>query len=187
MYRHFVDDLQAEPLGLAFTFRWGFNGLETDELFAQAESYIQEIQETGAIDELQARFFWNNPALNDIERRVFLERISTRLPQYMAEFKQAAKSTHLDWRLLAAMAYQESHWNPKAISPTGVRGMMMLTRATAREVGVTDRHSASSSIRGGAIYFMKQKARLPTFIPEPDRTWMSLAAYNLGTHTVLNA
>jgi membrane-bound lytic murein transglycosylase F len=105
----------------------------------------------------------------------------------MADFKAAGDKYKLDWRLLAAMAYQESHWNPKAVSPTGVRGLMMLTRAAAQEVGIKNRNHPTSSIFGGAAYFTKQKARLPEYIPEPDRTWMALAAYNLGTQTVLRA
>jgi membrane-bound lytic murein transglycosylase F len=86
----------------------------------------------------------------------------------------------MDWQLLAAMAYQESHWNPAARSPTGVRGMMMLTRITADELGVEDRNSAQQSLRGGARFFKDLLRRLPADIEEPDRTSMALAAYNIG-------
>ena len=86
----------------------------------------------------------------------------------------------MDWHLLAAIAYQESHWNPKAASPTGVRGMMMLTLPTAREMGVDNRLDAAQSLRGGARYLKNIKRRLPNDIYEPDRTWLALAAYNIG-------
>jgi membrane-bound lytic murein transglycosylase F len=82
--------------------------------------------------------------------------------------------------LLAAQAYQESHWNPRARSPTGVRGIMMLTQITAREVGVTNRLDPRQSIFGGARYLARMRARLPEDIAEPDRTWLALAAYNVG-------
>lgn len=187
IYRHFVDDLAAEPVGAAHTFRWGFNKIESVALFRSAEQFIQGLHKSGGIQDLKARFFWNDLALNQLERRIFLKRIASRLPKYMNDFKSAGVKHKVDWRLLAAMAYQESHWNAKAVSPTGVRGLMMLTRAAAKEVGIKNRSHPASSIHGGAAYFTKQKARLPKFIPEPDRTWMALAAYNMGTRTVLRA
>ncbi len=86
----------------------------------------------------------------------------------------------LDWTLLAALSYQESHWNPRAKSPTGVRGIMMLTLPTAKEVGVKSRLDAAQSIKGGAKYYARIYERLPEEIVEPDRTWVALAAYNVG-------
>jgi len=91
-----------------------------------------------------------------------------------------AAEYQMDWHLLAAVAYQESYWNPLATSPTGVRGMMMLTLPTAREMGVDDRLDAAQSLRGGARYLKNIKRRLPGDIHEPDRTWLALAAYNIG-------
>jgi membrane-bound lytic murein transglycosylase F len=86
----------------------------------------------------------------------------------------------MDWRLLAAIGYQESHWDPDASSYTGVRGVMMLTRRTANQLGITDRLDPEQSIEGGARYFLRLHKRLPNRIVEPDRTWMALAAYNIG-------
>jgi len=93
----------------------------------------------------------------------------------------------VDWRLLAAVGYQESHWNPKAVSPTGVRGMMMLTRATAKQLGVKKRTDPQESIFGGAKYLDNLHGRLPERIQEPDRTWMALAAYNVGFNHLKDA
>lgn len=78
------------------------------------------------------------------------------------------------------MAYQESHWDPEAVSPTGVRGMMMLTRATASDLGIETRTDAEQSINGGARYFASLLSRIPARIQEPDRKWMALASYNIG-------
>jgi membrane-bound lytic murein transglycosylase F len=86
----------------------------------------------------------------------------------------------MDWRLLAAIGYQESHWNPEAVSPTGVKGIMMLTHDTARMMGVENREDPKESILGGARYLMRVKRKIPERIPEPDRTWFTLAAYNIG-------
>ncbi len=112
--------------------------------------------------------------------RKFRERIKTRLPKYEKELKAAAKKYGWSWTLLAAIAYQESHWNPKAKSPTGVRGFMMLTRATAKAMGVTNRLDYKQSIEGGAKYLRQLEKRVPFYIPSPDRKWMTLASYNVG-------
>jgi membrane-bound lytic murein transglycosylase F len=104
----------------------------------------------------------------------------SKLPQWQSLIEQVAREYLMDWRLLAAIAYQESHWNPDATSHTGVRGMMMLTQVTAAELGVDDRTDAGESLRGGARFFKDLLRRLPADIEEPDRTSMALAAYTVG-------
>ena len=108
------------------------------------------------------------------------EHIKERLDQYEKKFKKAADKYGHDWRLLAAVGYQESHWNPQAISPTGVRGIMMLTRKTAADMGIRNRIDPNNSIEGGARYLQELKDKIPTRITDPDRTWFALAAYNIG-------
>jgi len=111
---------------------------------------------------------------------IFLERTEKRLPNFENAFKQSSVNLDVHWTLIAAISYQESHWNPKAISNTGVRGMMMLTQKTAKEMGIKKRTNAEQSILGGANYFQKNLSRLPEEIPKLDRIWMALAGYNLG-------
>jgi membrane-bound lytic murein transglycosylase F len=82
--------------------------------------------------------------------------------------------------VLAAIGYQESHWDPEAISRTGVRGLMMLTEDTAASLNVTDRQNPAQSISGGARYFAQILKLLPEQIKQPERTWFALAAYNQG-------
>ena len=115
-----------------------------------------------------------------IETGQFQKRLAARLNPYRPWFEQAAERTSADWRLLAAMAYQESRWDPLAESENGARGVMMLTQSTARELGVKDRANPRQSIFGGARYFANMYAKLPRRIPEPDRTWLAVAAYNVG-------
>ena len=110
----------------------------------------------------------------------FLRRAHTRLPKYESYFQEAAKDIDVHWTLIAAISYQESHWNPKAISNTGVRGMMMLTQKTAKEMGIKKRTHPGDSISGGAKYFQKIMDKFPSEISKLDTIWMSLAAYNLG-------
>lgn len=119
-------------------------------------------------------------AMREGGNKLFAQRIETRLPRYRGLMQSAAREQGLDWPLIAAMSYQESFWNPDATSPTGVRGLMMLTLQTAKELSVTDRLDPRESIHGGARYFAQLKSRLPEHIEGPDRTWMALAAYNMG-------
>ncbi len=106
--------------------------------------------------------------------------IATRLPQLQAMFEQAAQATGLDWRLLAAVGYQESKWQTRAASADGALGIMMLTTDAASTVGVKDRSDQWQNILGGARYLAQVIATIPNRIGEPDRTWLALAAYNVG-------
>ena len=103
-----------------------------------------------------------------------------RLPEFRRYFEKAAQQTGIDWRLLAAIGYQESHWRPDAISPTGVRGIMMLTRSTAKQMGIKDRHDPEQSIVGGAKYLRVVEKKIPSRIQQPNRLWLTLAGYNIG-------
>ncbi len=110
----------------------------------------------------------------------FRQRIRHRLPKYQTYFEEAASKYGLDWTLVAAQAYQESHWNPRARSFTGVRGIMMLTLDTAKQLGLKNRLAAKDSIFAGTRYMAKLHRMVGDEIPEPDRTLMALAAYNIG-------
>ena len=145
-------------------------GLEAPVLASYSQQNINNFSEE--IDSL-----WEN---DPIGLSIFLERTETRLPLFEDPFRQSSVNLDVHWTLIAAISYQESHWNPKAISDTGVRGMMMLTQKTAKEMGVKKRTDAEQSIFGGANYFQKNLSRLPEEIPKLDRIWMALAGYNLG-------
>jgi membrane-bound lytic murein transglycosylase F len=114
------------------------------------------------------------------DTRQFHHDLDARLPQYRAWFEEASEQTGIDWRLLAAIGYQESKWDPEAQSPMGASGMMMLTSNTADALGVEDRSDARENILAGARYFQEVRAKVPAHIPEPDRTWLAIAAYNVG-------
>ena len=120
-----------------------------------------------------------NP-LNFIESHAFRTAIEERYEELAPYFKEAELESGLDDLLLAAAGYQESHWREDAKSHTGVRGIMMLTKVTAAEVGIDDRTDARDSILGGARYLVKVEQKIPDRIPEPDRFWLAMAGYNIG-------
>jgi len=114
------------------------------------------------------------------ELRLFQVSLTQRLPHYRAWFEQSAAQYGLDWRLLAAIGFQESRWDPQASSPNGAMGVMMLTANTAQAMGIKNRTDPRESIFAGARYFAQVRSMVPTHIPEPDRTWFTIAAYNVG-------
>ena len=142
--------------------------------------WIDEFKNDGGLGDLMERYYGHLDAFDYVDTRHFRNHIHSTLPKYRKWFKQAANKHDLDWVLLSAISYQESHWNPYAKSPTGVRGMMMLTLSTARQLGVENRLDAKSNIFAGAKYLASLRDRLPESVKEPERTWMALAAYNLG-------
>ena len=91
---------------------------------------------------------------------------------------------NLDWELLAAIAFQESQWNPKARSATQVKGMMMLTLPTAKSLGVDNRLDPVQSINGGASYIAKLIDEINFGTSTGDTISIALAAYNLGVGNI---
>ncbi|MFT4518306.1 MAG: membrane-bound lytic murein transglycosylase F [Halioglobus sp.] len=154
--------------------------LDNARLITRINTFIERLQRDGTLDRQRELHFGHTEGISRISSHTFTQQMRKALPPYEPLIKQVANEYQMDWHLLAAVAYQESHWDPKAASPTGVRGMMMLTLPTAREMGVDNRLDAAQSLRGGARYLKNMKRRLPDDIFEPDRTWMALAAYNIG-------
>ena len=166
----------SQPQQLA----WAFPISKDDSLYNAASKFINMMRESGELKILIDRYYGHIERFNFAGTRTYLRHIHKRLPKYRDLFEKAAKVNQLDWRLLAAIGYQESHWNPDARSPTGVRGIMMLTLPTAEYLGIKDRTDPAQSIEGGAEYIKKLIGRIPKQIKEPDRTWFALAAYNVG-------
>jgi membrane-bound lytic murein transglycosylase F len=167
----------APPSQLA----WGFPGNAAPELIKQAQTFFARIQQDGTLHRLLDRYYGHNNRLDKTDAAAFISGINTALPHFRRLFEESAAITGMDWRLLAALAYQESQWNPLATSYTNVRGIMMLTEDTADQMNVGNRLDAHESIFAGARYLLQLKEQLPDRILEPDRTWMALAAYNQGS------
>ncbi len=150
------------------------------------ETWLETIERDGRLLILQDRHYGEDE-FDYVDMRTYIRRIKSRLPKLAPLFQQAADKYGVPWTLLAAQAYQESHWNRRAKSPTGVRGIMMLTLTTAREMGVKSRLDVKQSIMGGAKYLKKLESRVPESITGSNRWWIALAAYNVGMGHVHDA
>jgi membrane-bound lytic murein transglycosylase F len=161
---------------------------EADALQAKLETWFGELEDRRELAAIRDRYYGHFHIFDYVDIATFQRRIKSRLPRYKHLFRRAARDyPAFSWELLAAQAYQESHWYPRAKSPTGVRGMMMLTLTTARSLGIRNRLDVRNSIRGGAEYLARMWERLPESIEEPDRTWIALAAYNVGMGHIWDA
>ncbi|KAF7774504.1 hypothetical protein PCIT_a0962 [Pseudoalteromonas citrea] len=157
---------------------WALRDDHDDSLYALLMPFFESMNNSDTLYALEEKYFGHINEFNYVNTLAFVEASNDILPKYRAWFEEYAGE--LDWRLLAALSYQESMWNPRAKSPTGVRGIMMLTQPTAKQVGVTNRLKPEQNIRGGAKYLQKLVKRIPKNITQPDRTWFALASYNVG-------
>ena len=100
--------------------------------------------------------------------------------QFAAALTQAAASANVSPTLLAALVWQESRWNPQAVSPKGAIGLAQLMPGTARYLGVDPTNPASNLV-GGARYL---RQLLDQFDGNVEK---ALAAYNAGPGRVRSA
>ena len=186
--RHFYPDLRvALDLYVEDPIAWAFPKGTADSLLSRADDFLIGADRNGTLARVHDQYYGHTRRYDYVGTRNFIRHFESRLPRYRPWFEEAGAQWGVDWRLLAAIGYQESHWRANAVSPTGVRGIMMLTEATADYLGIDDRTDPRNSIFGGAQYFARQMERVADSVGEPDRTWMALASYNVGFNHVKDA
>ena len=158
-----------------------------DSLNEALYKWLNVFEYSGKMEELKGRYFTFLSLFDYYDTSMFYTRLKKRLPRYKKYFIEAGKKYNIPWIILAAISYQESHWNPTATSYTGVRGMMMLTNNTARLLRVKNRLDAKQSIFGGAKYLSTLDKKLPKEITGVNRWAFILASYNAGYGHVLDA
>ncbi len=178
--RFFPAVRRAFEVDQAQSLAWAGRNRDDDTLVQAMRTFFTHIEMDDRLAMLKARHYDHVELYEAVGTFHFMQLMSTRLPDLRPWFEDAAELYDLDWRLLAAVGYQESHWDPDAVSSTGVRGVMMLTRRTAEQLGVDNRRDPEESIDGGARYIRAMIDRVPERVEDPDRLWLALAAYNMG-------
>jgi membrane-bound lytic murein transglycosylase F len=179
--RRFFPTLEvAFNMGKPVDYAWLVAAADKKRILEAAGPFFERLRKDGTMKRLIDRYYGHAMRFTAVDSSTLLEQIAAQLPKLKPYFMEAELASGIDWRLVAAIGYQESHWDAKATSPTGVRGLMMLTEDTADRLQIKDRLDARDSILGGARYFALLKEQLPTRLDEPDRTWLALAAYNVG-------
>lgn len=164
---------------------WFIRRSDDESLYALMIEFFGTKKQSGSLASLEEKYLGHIGSFDYVDTRAFIRALDSKLDKWQELFQKY--SDEFDWRLIAALSYQESHWNPKAKSPTGVRGLMMLTLPTAKSVGVKDRLNPEQSIRGGVEYFRRMMNRIPDSVPEHEKTWFALASYNMGYGHVMDA
>lgn len=178
---------EAFDTGTSVALAWAFPRAGGNELYRHAERWLRKGRGDGSLARLREDAEGHRPDFDHVAMLFWQRHLEERLPRFEPLFREAGERTGLDWRLLAAVAYQESHWKADAVSPTGVRGLMMLTRPTAREMGVRRRTDPAQSVDGGARYLQRLIDRQGEIPGAQDRVWLALAAYNVGHGHVQDA
>ncbi|HDG1680298.1 TPA: membrane-bound lytic murein transglycosylase MltF [Kluyvera ascorbata] len=158
---------------------------DDNTLSAAMLDFFNNINEDGTLARLEEKYLGHGDDFDYVDTRSFLRAVDSVLPDLQPLFEKYA--SEIDWKLLAAISYQESHWDPLATSPTGVRGLMMLTKNTAQSLGLSDRTNAEQSISGGMRYLQDMMSKVPDSVPQDEKIWFALAAYNMGYAHMLDA
>jgi membrane-bound lytic murein transglycosylase F len=170
----------AFNVGREMKVAWAFSLAADETLQEEANLFFDKMKRNGTLARLMDRYYGHTGRIQAIDSEAIIQKTQSVLPKLRAYFHEAQELTGIEWRLIAAIGYQESHWDSLATSPTGVRGIMMLTEDTADRLKIKNRLDARESIIGGAKYLATLRDTVPARIPEPDRTWLALAAYNQG-------
>ena len=158
-----------------------------DELKSDMYSWLNNFNQQGKMTQLKDHYYSYVLFFDYYNTKMFYKRIKSRLPKYENLFKEAATRFGIPWTLLASISYQESHWNERAKSFTGVRGLMMLTRHTAKLLGVKNRLDPKQSIVGGTRHIKQMLKFVGDDVKGENRLKLALAAYNVGLGHVRDA
>jgi len=150
------------------------------ELESDMYSWLNTFNQSGKLAQLKDHYYSYVLFFDYYNTKIFYKRVKSRLPKYEKYFKETSIKYGIPWTLLASISYQESHWNPNAKSFTGVRGLMMLTRNTAKLLGVKNRLDPKQSIVGGTRHIKQMIKFVPKEVVNESRMKFALAAYNIG-------
>lgn len=183
--RYYPDVRIAFPIEEAQSLGWIVKEGEKD-LLNEINIFFRKIKENGTFSKIYERYYANVEIFDYVDLKKFHARLKTRLPRYERIIRETSEKYGFDWRLIAAVIYQESHFDPLAKSHTGVRGLMQLTLSTAKQMGVENRLDPKQSIMGGIKYLSRLYKKYDE-AEEPDRLLIALASYNVGRGHILDA
>ncbi len=133
------------------------------------------------------KYFKNKYSYKKRERSDYYSLKNNQISQYDDLIKRYAEKLNWDWRLLAALIFQESHFDPKANSWAGAKGLMQVMPATAEELNIQDLSDPKESIRGGTAYLKQMYDEFESISDSITRIKFAMAAYNCGLGHVIDA
>ncbi|MFM1931605.1 MAG: hypothetical protein RL226_908 [Bacteroidota bacterium] len=160
-----------------------------------ADSLILAIEEWKAQKDVQRRIRFMHKKYYDSPRDQ-KERLESRycsldgtcISEYDATIIKHSKQLRWDWKLLAAMIYEESRFNPDARSWAGAFGLMQLMPGTGERFGIDTTQTTDQNIRAGVEYLRYLDRLWKDKIEDPsERVKFVLASYNIGPGHILDA
>ena len=155
-------------------------------LLLEINKFFETIQANGRFAEIYDRYYADVDDFDFVDLRTYHRRLKSHLPKLKPIIQKAADEHGFDWRLIAAQIYQESHFNPGAMSHAGAFGLMQLTKATAAYLNVENLTDPEENIRAGVRHLKYLHEYFDEAEPM-DRIYLSLAAYNIGQGHLLDA
>ena len=156
------------------------------QLLKAINAFLDKVKENGTFAKIHERYYADVHLFDYVDLIKYHQRLETRLPRFKDIIKKEARKHGFDWKLITAVVYQESHFDPNARSYTGVRGLMQVTQRTAREMGISNRMDPEQSVRAGVKYLDRLYERWDE-LSGLDRFKFALASYNIGYGHVRDA
>ena len=127
-----------------------------------------------------------------VRRRIFSPMLDKRggiISHYDQYFIAYSRDVRWDWRLLAAQCYQESTFDPKAVSFAGAKGLMQIMPGTADHLGVARSrlYEPETNISAATKYIAELQRTFADIGDHYERTNFVLASYNGGVHHIRDA
>ncbi|MEA3447619.1 MAG: transporter substrate-binding domain-containing protein [Bacteroidota bacterium] len=170
------------PQNLAWAIR-----KESKTLADSINSWLTEYKETREYKYLYHKYFKSSRA-KTTRSSIYYSGEAGHISEYDAYIKEASETIGWDWRLLASLIFQESRFNPNAVSWAGAFGIMQLMPSTADFLGVSPNSSVPAQIHAGVRYIKYLDKKFPESIDnERDRVKFILASYNIGPGHILDA
>lgn len=163
------------PQNVAWAVRKDAEGLK-DEI----DDWMKDFRQSRKYAVIYNKYFRNQHAVNIVTSDYYALG-SGKISRYDDIIRNETQRIGWDWRLVSSMIYQESRFNPNAVSWAGAYGLMQLMPRTASRFGVSRNSSEEAHIRAGVSFIKWLDDNFKDEIPDPqERTRFVLAAYNVG-------
>lgn len=155
-------------------------------LLGRINDFFETIKKNGTYTDIYNRYYSGVDSFDNTDINDFYTMMETRFPLYSQIIKEASSTYGFDWRLITALAYQESQFDPFAQSNSGAYGFMQITSKTAISLGLTDIFDHEQNIYAG-LRHLKKLYNYYGMASELDRILIALAAYNIGEGHIADA
>ncbi len=183
--RYFPQAVMRDAIGEKQSLAWAVHP-DANKLLKKINEFFIKIKKDGIFEQIYNRYYTDIEQFDYIDLQAYHRRLQSRLPRFIAIIKEAASKYGFDWCVIAALIYQESHFEEWAKSPAGAYGLMQLTQRTAESYEVKDLYDPKQNIHSGVRY-LKKLYDLFQESEGADRLFIAFAAYNTGQGHIRDA